>query len=161
MLELGCGEGRDCVFFARRGFDVTGIETSAAGLRKAARLARERGVEVRWVHGDMAQPAVHGGFDLVYSCGSIHYVPRRERAGFFARLHGLTRPRGYHPHVVFTNRLIYVEKGEVIEYFGPGELVSAYAGWLIREDVQGTITCAADGTPHRHSVEQLIARRIG
>ena len=65
VLELGCGEGRDCVFLASRGFDVTGIEISAAGLRKAARLARERGVEVRWVHGDMARPAVPGPFDLV------------------------------------------------------------------------------------------------
>ena len=160
VLELGCGEGRECVFFASRGLDVTGIEISSAGLRKAARLARERGVEVRWVQGDMAQPTVHGRFDLVYSCGSIHYVRRRERARFFAHLRGLTRPRGYHAHVVFTNRLIYVEQAEVVEYFVPGEIARAYDGWLIREDVHRSIKCAEDGMPHRHSVEQLVVQRI-
>ncbi|MBI3030151.1 MAG: methyltransferase domain-containing protein, partial [Candidatus Rokubacteria bacterium] len=35
VLDLGCGEGRDSVFFASRGFEVTGVEVSLAGLRKA------------------------------------------------------------------------------------------------------------------------------
>src|SRR5512141_1074707 len=39
ILDLGCGEGRDSVYFASHGFDVTGLEVSAAGLEKAERLA--------------------------------------------------------------------------------------------------------------------------
>src|SRR5262249_58233131 len=44
-LELGCGEGRDSVFFATCGCDVTDVDVSVAGLRKAGRLARHAGVE--------------------------------------------------------------------------------------------------------------------
>jgi SAM-dependent methyltransferase len=51
VLDLGCGEGRDRVFFAGRGAVVFGVDVSEAGLAKARRLARCRAVRVRWVHG--------------------------------------------------------------------------------------------------------------
>jgi SAM-dependent methyltransferase len=51
VLDLGCGEGRDSVFFAERGFDVTGVDIARSGLSKAERLASARGVRVRWVRG--------------------------------------------------------------------------------------------------------------
>lgn len=159
VLDLGCGEGRDSVFFAARGFEVTGVEVSLAGLRKAERLARARGIRVRWIHGDIARLTLRGPFDLVYSCGAIHYVPRARRDRLFARLANITRPAGYHAHVVFTDRLVYVEKREVIDYFEAGEITAAYAGWRMPHHAARTIVCAEDGTPHRHSVEQLIVRK--
>lgn len=160
VLDLGCGEGRDSVFFATRGCDVTGVDASRAGLVKAERLARERGVRVRWVHGDMARVPVEGPFHFVYSCGAVHYVPRRVRPRFFARLTALTRPNGRHAHLVFTDRVVYVEKGEVVDYFTDGELREAYADWEILQHESGTIACAQDGTPHRHGVEELVARAV-
>ena len=48
VLDLGCGEGRDSVFFAERGAVVFGVDPSEAGLAKARRLAQARGVRVRW-----------------------------------------------------------------------------------------------------------------
>lgn len=161
VLDLGCGEGRDSVFFAARGFDVTGVDVSRAGLRKAERLAREQGVAVRWVCSDMARLRVAGPFDLVYSCGTIHYVPRPARGRLLARLRALTRPDGLHAHIVFTGRAVYVELGEAIDYFTPGELRAAYTGWRILERHEGVIPCSRDGTPHRHSIEQLIAKAVG
>lgn len=158
VLDLGCGEGRDSVFFAAQGFAVIGVDASRAGIAKARRLAEARGVRVSWLVGDMARLAYRGPFDLIYSCGSIHYVPRRKRARLFPRLQSLARPGGLHAHVVFTDREVYVEKGEVIDYFAPGELAAAYAGWPILDQAEGRISCAQDGTPHHHSVESLIAR---
>jgi tellurite methyltransferase len=159
VLELGCGEGRDSVFFASRGFDVTAIELSAAGLRKAARLADAHGVRVRWLRGDMARRRPAGPFALVYSCGSVHYVERRRRHRLFERLAAHTRPGGYHAHIVFSTQLVYVERREVIDYFAPGEIAALYAGWRILHHAARTIVCAEDGTRHRHAVEELIARK--
>ena len=34
LIDLGCGEGRNVVFFAQNGFDVKGVDISAAGLQK-------------------------------------------------------------------------------------------------------------------------------
>lgn len=160
ILDLGCGEGRESVFFAEAGFEVVGVDASRAGIAKARRLAEARGVRVRWLVGDMARLAYRRPFDLIYSCGAIHYVPRQKRPRFFSRLQSLTRPGGLHAHAVFTDREIYVEKGEVIDYFASGELAALYTGWLILHREEGRIPCAQDGTPHHHSVEFLIVRAV-
>jgi tellurite methyltransferase len=159
VLDLGCGEGRDSVFFAERGALVSGLDLSPAGLIKARRLARRRGVRVRWIHGAMTGALPPGPFDLLYSCGTIHYVPRAHRGLLFRRLAGLTRPGGHQAHVVFTDRLVHEEKGEVVDYFARGELGRIFAGWRICRYDERIIDCDQDGSPHGHSVEELVATR--
>lgn len=156
VLELGCGEGRDCLFFAAQGYRVTGLDISDAGLAKARRLAEERDLSVRWLQADMADLPVGGPVDLVYSCGAIHYVPCGRRREFFACLQSLSPPAGLQAHLVFTDRLVYREKGEQIDYFSRGELARIFSGWRVRQGDEGVIHCAQDGRPHRHSVEQVI-----
>jgi len=159
VLDLGCGEGRDSVFLAERGHAVVGLELSVAGLRKAARLAAGRGVRVPWVCAALPALPLRGPFDLVFSCGSIHYVSQADRPGLFEELRALTRRGGYHAHVVFTGRRIYREKDEVVHYFAPHELREAYRDWIVLRREEGLIRCAQDGVPHEHSVETLLARR--
>jgi tellurite methyltransferase len=163
VLDLGCGEGRDSVFFAERGFEVTGIDIARSGLAKAAEtLAYGRGVKVRWICGDIGRMGgrrvVGGLFDLIYSCGVIHYVPRAVRAHLVPRLKVLTRAHGLHAHIVFTDRTVYVEKGEQIDYFAPGELASLSTDWAILTRQARVIDCDQDGTTHRHGTELLVAR---
>ena len=65
-LDVGTGEGRNAVWLAERGWEVTGVDFSAVGLAKAGRLAAARGVKVEWVLADLLgydPPA--GAFDLV------------------------------------------------------------------------------------------------
>jgi tellurite methyltransferase len=157
--DLGCGEGRDSVFMAEHGHQVVGLDISVEGLRKAQHLAEERGVRVSWVCAVLPDLPVRGPFDLVFSCGSIHYVARDVRGALFEELRRLTPPGRFHAHVVFTDRRIYREKNEVVHYFTPNELRDAYRGWIILRDDEGLIPCAQDGVRHVHSVETLIAQR--
>ena len=65
-LDLACGEGRNAVWLASKGWRVTGADFSRAGLAKAQRLATDRGVEVTWVEADVVEwrPPT-ASFDLV------------------------------------------------------------------------------------------------
>jgi len=159
VLDLGCGEGRDSVFFAGRGAVVFGVDVSEAGLAKARRLARRRGVRVRWVHGPVTGLLPTGPFDLIFSCGSLHYVPREGRAVLFARLRAMTRPGGHQAHLVFTDRLVHEEKGEIVEYYNAGELRAAFLDWRIVKCADHVISCAQDGTVHGHAVAEIVAAR--
>jgi tellurite methyltransferase len=159
VLDLGCGEGRDSVFFAGLGGVVTGVDVSAEGIAKARRLARTRGVRVSWWQGSMTEVLPPGLFDLIFSCGSIHYVPRAERVALFARLKALTRPDGHQAHLVFTSALVHEEKGEIVEYFNAGELHDAFVDWQTIKRGEHVISCAQDGTVHGHAVEELVTAR--
>jgi tellurite methyltransferase len=159
VLDLGCGEGRDSVFFAGLGAAVTGVDLSTDGLAKARRLARQRGVRVRWIEGDMTGALPAGRFDLIFSCGTIHYVPRAERRPLFRRLAAMSPPGGRQAHVVFTDRYVHEEKGEIVDYFTAGELREAFVEWQVLRNGERVISCAQDGSVHGHSVEELVAAR--
>lgn len=65
-LDLACGEGRNAVWLAERGWRTTGVDFSDVALAKAERLAASRGVEVDWVHADVLEhEPERGAFDLV------------------------------------------------------------------------------------------------
>jgi SAM-dependent methyltransferase len=65
-LDLACGEGRNAVWLAERGWRTTGVDFSDVALAKAERLAASRGVEVEWVLADVLEyEPERGAFDLV------------------------------------------------------------------------------------------------
>ena len=54
VLSLAEGEGRNAVYLASRGYEVTAVDGSAVGLGKAQALAAERGIEIVTVLADLA-----------------------------------------------------------------------------------------------------------
>jgi SAM-dependent methyltransferase len=66
VLDVGCGEGADAVWLAKRGWDVTGLEVSGVALDRAAQHARAAGVTITWVHAGLAEAQLPpASFDLV------------------------------------------------------------------------------------------------
>ncbi len=56
VLSLAEGEGRNAVYLAQLGYQVTAVDGSAVGLDKGRKLAAELGVSERitWVHADLS-----------------------------------------------------------------------------------------------------------
>ncbi|MGW4767400.1 class I SAM-dependent methyltransferase [Nocardia sp. NPDC004278] len=84
-LDVGCGEGADALWLARRGWQVTAVDISAIALNRAATAATDTQGRVAWARADLTTtPPPPGAFDLV----SLHYFPLRRQAGHTV-LHGL------------------------------------------------------------------------
>lgn len=64
VLDVPCGDGRLGREFARRGYRVTGLDSTAALLRAGRQKARKQGVEIDWVKGDMRRLPWRNRFDL-------------------------------------------------------------------------------------------------
>jgi 2-polyprenyl-3-methyl-5-hydroxy-6-metoxy-1,4-benzoquinol methylase len=64
-LDLACGEGRNALWLASRGWRVTGIDFSQVALDRAASLAAERGITVRFERADLLTWTPSERFDLV------------------------------------------------------------------------------------------------
>lgn len=54
ILCLAEGEGRNAVWLARKGFDVTGVDGSAEGKNKALKLAAQHDVSIEYQVADLA-----------------------------------------------------------------------------------------------------------
>jgi ubiquinone/menaquinone biosynthesis C-methylase UbiE len=67
-LDVACGEGRNAIWLASRGWNATGVDFSSTGIDRARQLAADAGVgeRVEFVVGDVvAGPLPAGGFDAV------------------------------------------------------------------------------------------------
>ena len=65
-LDLACGEGRNAVWLAERGWEVVGVDFSDVALEKAHALADARSVDAQWVHADLLDfEPPRSAFDLV------------------------------------------------------------------------------------------------
>lgn len=82
-LDIACGEGRNAVWLAERGWRATGVDFSAVALAKAQRMAEDRRVSVRWIEADLRQWESPERFDLVIAM-YLHLPEQTRRATFSA-----------------------------------------------------------------------------
>ncbi len=60
LIELGSGNGRDAIFFASFGHDVTGVDGSQAAVSASSALAEALGEDVSFVRSAIDDPALAG-----------------------------------------------------------------------------------------------------
>lgn len=79
VLEVGCGQGRDAMFFGRAGLNVVALDHSSVALSRArAEYERARTTmpgDVTWLPCDYGESGLPKSkpFDAVYSHLSLHY----------------------------------------------------------------------------------------
>ena len=67
VLDLACGHGRIANRLAERGARVTGLDATPLFLERARTDARQRGVDVEYVEGDMRELPWENRFDRIVS----------------------------------------------------------------------------------------------
>ena len=93
-LSVADGEGRNAVFMARQGMQVTALEIAPTAIERARALAAEQGVTVDFRQFDiMTRPWPDQQFDLVAGI-FIQFIGPEGRALQFDRMKAATRPGG-------------------------------------------------------------------
>jgi tellurite methyltransferase len=64
-LDIACGEGRNSIFLAGRGFAVTGLDISETGLVKARLRAAAEGLVIDFHQADLEGYELSGKYDLI------------------------------------------------------------------------------------------------
>lgn len=102
-LAVADGEGRNGVWLAQQGLDVTSVDGSQVALSKAERLARERGVTLNTVCADLVSwEWGQDTYDVIVGI-FIQFAGPRLRPRLFQRAAQALRPgghfllQGYHP----------------------------------------------------------------
>ncbi len=162
LLALGCGEGRNAVYFARHGFQITGLDASPAGLEKTRRFAEEEGVPVETIEADVVTWKPEESYDVIFSTGTLHYLPPDVREARFEAYKQATSPEGLNVLSVFVRKpfIASAPDAEATAYpYRSGELMGYYWDWEILYCTEEIFDCTSSGVPHRHAVDRIIARR--
>lgn len=166
VLDIGCGEGKDAVFFARCGYCVTGFDISEKGIDKAKRLAEHNKVNVNFFKADLFDYRPDGEFDIIFSSGMLHFIQPDTRKELCDILKEHTSTGGINALNVFVHKPFIPPAPDAMpdedeeHLWRSGELFRYYHDWLFYTCDETIFDCNSGGTPHKHCMNTLIAQKI-
>jgi ubiquinone/menaquinone biosynthesis C-methylase UbiE len=91
LLDLGCGPGRDTLYFGQQGYAVVGADLSAGMLAEAVRRVPGGG----FVQADMrCLPFATNSFGGIWACASLLHLPRPDAPLALAEMARVLSPGG-------------------------------------------------------------------
>ncbi|MDR0325351.1 MAG: helix-turn-helix domain-containing protein [Oscillospiraceae bacterium] len=163
VLDIGCGEGQNAVFFARCGYDVSAFDISVAGLEKAKRLAGEAGVHVNFFKADVWDYRLDMNVDVLFSSGVLHCIKPELRDEIMANYKAHVSERGIAALQAFVEKPFIAAPPEREEHHYPfrsGQLFTYFHDWHIENCEERIFDCDSSGVPHRHADNLLFARKV-
>ena len=162
VLDLGCGDGRNALYAAELGFDVTAVDISEAGISKLNTIANRQGLKVNAIIQDMREFSSRELFDVVISHGCLHLIYRDEWLNVLDNIKMMTKPEGYNVVLVFTNKV--PPSSDMAPYmvglFNEGELFEQYSGWNIYHKSDGIFEDDhGGGIQHTHAFNRVISQK--
>lgn len=130
-LDVGCGEGADAVWLARRGWNVTAVDISAVAIERAREHAAQAAVDIAFVLQDLlTTPPPPASYDLVSA--QFFQLADPERSIFMRGLGAAVRPGGQ--LLVVGHRLTpAMNPTRVDRFFTPDEITALFSAddWVI------------------------------
>ena len=165
VLELGAGEGRNSLFLAQQGFDVTAQDQAKVGIDKIRKQAAERGLNIHAEVGDARTALADGNFDIIVSTFMLHHLSRQEALALIQRIQDCTNVEGLNAIAAFTNDGdFYNEKPDTSKFYPhKNELRELYEGWEIVNYTELRSTAQkkkSDGSPMFNTAARLLAKKI-
>ena len=108
VLDVGCGQGRDAVFIARRGYAVTGVDISPNGIRDLNAIAIKDNLPIEGLVADIRAFEPSGAFDVILIDRTLHMLARGER---------LSVLRTFLDHVAESGWLLIADEASNIDEF--------------------------------------------
>lgn len=163
LLDVGCGEGRNAVFFARIGYKVTAFDLSLKGVEKTKKFADKFGVSINIFKADLLKYRLEESYDIIFSTGVFHYIPPELRTEILTNYMEHTNPSGLNVFSVYVKKPFILKAPDAestANYWSSGELFTHYHEWLIEYCTEEIFDCNSSGIPHKHATNRIIARKV-
>lgn len=163
LLEIGCGEGKDALFFARNGYDVTAFDIAQSGIDKLLKTADRYRVSINAFRADMMEYRLTEPYDIIYSSRSLHHIRPAVREKIIRHFQDNTKTGGYNVMNVFVDKPFIgasPEKDQFAFLWQSGEIFTYYAAWKMEKIDEIIYDCQSSGIPHQHAIDVMISQKI-
>ncbi len=118
LLCLGEGEGRNAIFFAQNGFEVSAIDASDLGLKKLQNRAKEENLNIKTFCMDLNYWQSNEKYDVIVA--SYLHMYKNERENLFEKIEDSLNTNGYFVGEFFSTKQLEFNSG------GPKDLELLY-----------------------------------
>jgi tellurite methyltransferase len=165
ILDLGSGEGRNAVFLAKKGFDVTAVDISENGIMKTRKLAETHDVQINTHISDIIEfISKSPKYDAILCMNILQFIDAEKIRPAIDSIKEKTLPNGFNVIASFVaenENMKEQARSRNMYLFDKGELKKFYDGWKLFEyrEFFGPVETHGE-KPHRHYIVQLVAQKI-
>ncbi|XOB40627.1 MAG: methyltransferase domain-containing protein [Candidatus Nealsonbacteria bacterium] len=159
VLDLGVGEGRNAICFAKRGFNVTGVDFSEKAIRKLRSLNEKENLKIKAILSNVNRFNFQEKYDIVLALSLLHFLKEREVKRIIKKIKKHTEVSGFNLISVFTEDN---PKKNFPYLFKKNQLKKFYKNWQIihYKEFFTSPQKHGKGPVHRHAIALVIAKRI-
>lgn len=162
-LDVGCGNGRNSLYLAARGFDVTAWDKNPASIANLQRIAGEEGMDnLNASIVDLNGLTFDGDYDFILSTVVLMFLAPETIPGLIASMKASTRSGGYNLIVAAMDTDDYPCTVGFPFAFRHGELSRYYEGWELlkyNEEVGELHRTDANGNRIKLRFATMLARK--
>lgn len=141
-LAIAEGEGRNAVYLAEKGMNVTTWDFAQSGLDKTNKLAQERGVSIQTELVDLneAKWSTDSWDEIICVFG---HFPTELRTKTLQQIKKAVKPGGYFITEVYSHYQVPYKSGgppNVEMLYKPEEFLTTFANWRIQHFFMGEVT---------------------
>ena len=147
-LDLGCGQGRNALFLAQQGFDVTAVDQNELALEILQSIVEQEDLEMTVGLYDINSAALTQTYDLIVSTVVLMFLQADRIPDIIQNMQDQTNPGGYNLIVCAMDTEDYpcqvpfsftFKEGELADYYKDWELIkyNENPGHLHRRDEEG------------------------
>ena len=89
ILDMGCGSGRDALYFYKKGYSVDAFDASLEMVKLATQAT---GLNIK--HNTFHSYNVVSSFDGIWACASLLHLPKSEHEKIIAKFYEVLNPSG-------------------------------------------------------------------
>lgn len=147
-LDLGCGQGRNALFLAQHGFEVTAVDQNELALEILQSIVEQEDLEMTVGLYDINSANLKQSYDLIVSTVVLMFLQADRIPAIIRNMQEQTNPGGYNLIVCAMDTEDYpcqvpfsftFKKGELADYYKDWELIkyNENPGHLHRRDEDG------------------------
>ncbi|ROS27597.1 tellurite resistance methyltransferase TehB [Raoultella terrigena] len=162
-LDLGCGNGRNSLYLAANGYDVTAWDKNPASIDNLESIRAQEGIDnLQSAIKDLNTLSFDGEYDFILSTVVMMFLEPKTIPGLIANMQRCTKPGGYNLIVAAMDTEDYPCTVGFPFAFKPEELRSYYAGWTFlkyNEEVGELHRTDANGHRIKLRFATMLARK--
>jgi tellurite methyltransferase len=163
LIDIGCGEGRNAIFFAKNGYEVSAFDLSPIAVEKTKKYAKEADVEIRVFQEDISSFELVEEYQIIFSTGTLQYIPQERRNEIIQNYKEHTEKNGINAFSVLVEKPFIPKAPDqepTARMWISGEIFQHYHDWKIEHCNEEIFNCHSIEIPHQHAVNRIIARKI-